>query len=121
MDKTKLGFISDAMLLMKTGNFERTAKLLESHLSDSDLKPSAKIGIMAWIADCYLKIGDQGRAARWLESAGKAALDCKDIPAQEKKRRALDAFERALGCYEIADDLKGMGRMASLKYGLIES
>ena len=109
------------MLLMKTSNFQRAATLLESHLSDQDLKPSAKVGIMAWISECYLKIGDQGKAARWLESAGRAALDCKDMPAQEKKRRALDAFERALGYYEIADDLKGMGRMASLKYGLIES
>ena len=103
---------------MKQRNFRESAKLFESHLNDSDLKPSAKIGIMAWIAECYLKAGDMGQAAKWSESAGKAALSCEDLPRHEKLRRALEEFDRAIGYYEAANDFGGMGRAASLKYGL---
>jgi hypothetical protein len=112
-----MGFVSEAMQLIKMNNFDAAAKILESHLNDSGLKPSAKVGLMSWISECYLKQDDRGNAAKWAEQAGRAALTCKDMPSDEKKRRAREEFERALSYYEAINDISGMGRLATLKYG----
>jgi hypothetical protein len=113
-----MGFVIEAMQLMKMNSFEAAAKMLEAHLNDTGLKPSAKVGLMSWISECYLKGEDRVQAAKWAELAGKAALSCKDIPSEERTRRAREEFERALGYYEAVNDITGMGRLASLKYGL---
>ncbi len=103
---------------MKMNNFGEAAKMLESHLNDQGLKPSAKIGILSWISECYQKMEDRAQAAKWAEEAGRAALACKELTEGEKVRRAREEFERALTYYEMINDVSGMGRMASLKYGL---
>lgn len=113
-----MGFVAEAMLLTKTNNFGAAAKLLESHVNDSALKQSSKIGLMSWIAECYLKSEEKAQAAKWYELAGRAALECKDIPRYEKIKRAKEEFEHAMTYYEAVNDFNGMGRMASMKYGL---
>ncbi len=113
-----MGFVSEAMLLMKMNSFEAAAKMLESHLNDAGLKSSAKVGIMSWISECYLKRNDKEQAAKWAEQAGKAALACTGMSIEEKTRRAREEFERALGYYEAINDVTGMGRLATLKYWL---
>jgi hypothetical protein len=113
-----MGFISEAMQLIKMNNFEAAANMLESHLNDPGIKPSAKVGIMSWISECYQKREDKLQAAKWSEKAGRAALACKDMSTEEKTRRAREEFERALGYFEAVNDVNGMGRLATLKYGL---
>ena len=113
-----MSFVSEAIQLMKMNNFGEAAKMLETHLNDQGIKPSAKIGMMSWISECYQKTEDRAQAARWAEQAGRAALACKDMPKGEKMKRAREEFERALSYYEAVNDVNGMGRMASLKYGL---
>lgn len=113
-----MGFVSEAIQLMKMNNFGEAAKMLESHLNDQGLKPSAKVGMMSWISECYQKLEDRVKAAKWAEQAGRAALACRDMPREEKVKRAREEFERALSYYETINDVNGMGRMASLKYGL---
>jgi hypothetical protein len=113
-----MGFVSEAMQLIKMNNFEAAAKMLESHLNDPGLKPSAKVGLMSWISECYHKREDKENAARWAEQAGRAALACKDMSSDERARRAREESERALSYYEAINDVSGMGRLASLKYGL---
>jgi hypothetical protein len=113
-----MGFVSEALQLMKMNNFADAAKLMEAHLNDSDLKPSAKVSIMSWISECYAKAEDRQSAGRWSEQAGRAALACQSIPRFEKMKKAREEFEVAMGHYEAVNDVKGMGRMASLKYGM---
>lgn len=116
-----MGFVSEALQLMKMNNYAEAAKLMEAHLNDADLKPSAKIGIMSWIAECYAKSDDRAQAGRWSEQAGRAALACQSIPKFEKMKKAREEFEIAMGHYEAVNDVKGMGRMASMKYGISSS
>jgi hypothetical protein len=116
-----MGFFSEAMLLIKMNKFDAAAKLMESHLDDRDLKPSARVGIMSWISECYAKADDRQRAAEWSEKSGRAALSCKDMPEQEKLKKAREEFETALAHYESINDVSGMGRIASLKYELYSS
>lgn len=106
------------MWLIKKNNYATAAKLLESHLNDSDLKQSAKIGIMAWIGECYMKARDHKQAGKWFESAGRAALDCKELMPWEKRKRAIEEFDQAITHYQAIDDLEGMGRVAVAKYSL---
>ena len=113
-----MGFVSEAMQLMKINNYAAAAKLMESHLSDSDIKASAKIGIMSWIAECYSKSDDRQAAAKWFEQAGRAALACETISSADRAHQAREEFERAMILYEAVNDVKGMGRMATMKYGL---
>jgi len=113
-----MGFVSEALQLMKMNNYSEAAKLMESHLSDLDLKPSAKVSIMSWISECYAKSDDRQSAGRWSEQAGRTALACQSIPKFEKMQKAREEFEIAMGHYEAVNDVKGMGRMASLKYGM---
>lgn len=114
----RLGFLSDALALMKMRQYLEAAKLMQSHLNDPDIIPSAKIGLMSWIGECYAKSENRHEAGHWYEEAGRAALACKTIPESEKMRKARDELEVALAHYEAINDLKGMGRVASLKYGL---
>jgi hypothetical protein len=113
-----LGFIAEAMWLLSRKKYIEAAKLLESHMNDQELKPSAKIGILSWIGECYLKAGNTAKAGTWFELAGKAALDCKDLPQSEKEQRAIVEFEQAISHYQAVDDMEGMSRVASLKYAL---
>jgi tetratricopeptide (TPR) repeat protein len=113
-----MSFISDAIQLMKTNNHGEAAKLLEAHLKDQGLKASARIGMMSWISECYQKLGNRAQAAKWAEQAGQAALSCNELSSVEKTKRAREEFERALNYYEAINDVKGMGRMAAMKYGL---
>jgi TolA-binding protein len=114
----RLGFLSDALALMKMRQYLEAAKLMQSHLNDHDIIPSAKIGLMSWIGECYAKAENKSEAGHWYEEAARAALACKTIPESEKIRKAKDELEVALAHYEAINDRKGMGRVASLKYGL---
>jgi hypothetical protein len=113
-----MGFVAEALFLMKSNKFSSAAKLLESHVNDQTIKPTAKIGIMAWIGECYLKSEDPGEAAMWFEKAGRSALACKDLSPGEKRKRAMLEIDQAITYYEAVDDVKGMGRMAALKYSM---
>jgi len=113
-----LSFMAEAMWLMKKNNYATAARILESHLRDSDLRPSAKIGIMAWIAECHLKAKDHGLAARWFKLAGSATLKCDELMPWEKKKRAIQEFDLALSHYEAIDDIDGISRVATLRYSL---
>lgn len=113
-----LSFIAEAMWLMKRNNHSSAAKLLESHANDSDIRPDAKIGLFAWIADCYTRVQDHRQAAKWFELAGKAALDASQLMPWEKRRRAISEFDEALRHYEAIDDIQGMSRVAAIRYSL---
>jgi hypothetical protein len=114
-----LGFVAESIFLMKRNQFGHAAKLLESHVNDPGIKPAARIGIMAWIGECYVKGENLQSAANWFEKAGRAALSCKDIEMDVRKKRAISELEQAIAYYEAVDDVSGMSRAATLKYSLL--
>jgi hypothetical protein len=114
-----LGFVAESIFLMKRNKFIPAAKLLESHVNNAGLKPAARIGIMAWIAECYVKAEDLQSAGKWYEMAGKTALSCKELAKEVREKRAILEFEQAITYYEAVDDVGGMSRAASLKYSLL--
>jgi hypothetical protein len=115
-----VGFIAESIFLMKRNKFTAAAKLLESHVNDQGLKPTGRIGIMAWIGECYVKDENVEAAARWYEMAGRAALACKELPQELREKRAIAEFDQAISYYEAVDDMSGMSRVASIKYSLVK-
>ena len=89
-----MGFISDALEQIRLGQYKSAAVILKENLQDAGLKPSAKIDLMEWIADCYSKDEEPGEATKWFENAAKALLESSDIPQIEKKRKAVKDIER---------------------------
>jgi tetratricopeptide (TPR) repeat protein len=116
-----MGFVAEAIWLIKIRRYQEAAKLLERHLSDADLKQSAKSGLMSWIGECYLKAEDRRNAGRWFEQASKAASESQDLEAGEKQSRILKELEEAMECYKSEDDISGIARIASLRDSLIKS
>ncbi len=113
-----MGFIAEALFLIKRNNFSSAAKLLQYHVNDAGLKPASRIGIMAWIGECYLKAENLESAANWFERAGNTALACRYIPQTEREKRAKSEFEQAINYYGAIDNIKGMARVAAIKYSL---
>jgi hypothetical protein len=114
-----MGFVAESIFLMKRNKFGPAAKLLEYHLNDAELKPAARIGIMAWIGECYVKAENLQTAAKWFELAGKTALTCDGLQKEDRKKRALSEFDQAIAYYEAVDDVPGMSRVAALKYAIL--
>jgi hypothetical protein len=114
-----MGFVAESIFLMKRNKFASAAKLLELHVNDAGLKPVARIGIMAWIGECYVKGEDLTKAGKWFEMAGKTALACNELSNEVREKRAASEFEQAITCYEAVDDVRGMSRAAALKYSLL--
>jgi hypothetical protein len=115
-----LGFVAESIFLMKRNEFVSAARLLESHVNDVGLKPASRIGIMAWIAECYVKAENLQNAGKWYEMAGRAALSCQELAREVREKRAISELEQAISYYEAVDDVKGMSRAASLKYSLLD-
>ncbi len=114
-----MGIIADALALMKVNQYASAAKLLEDHINDPGLKSSAKIGLMSWIGECYLKVEDRANAAKWYELAARQALRCKELSEYDREKRALLELDQALNYFEAVNDVPGMSRVANLKYSLI--
>ena len=75
-----MGFISDALEQIKLGQYKSAADILKDNLQDPGLKPSAKIDLMEWIADCYSKEEEPGEASKWFEMAAKAVWILQTCP-----------------------------------------
>ena len=114
-----MGFVAEALWLIKIKRYHDAAKLLEKHLTDQDLKQSSKSSLMSWIGECYLKAEDRKNAGRWYELASKAASESRDLPEAERQNRVLKELEEAMECYKAEDDISGIGRLASLRDSLI--
>ena len=114
-----MGFVADSLNLIRLNRYEAAAKLIERHLEDQEITRASKIGLMSWIGECYLRMEDRGRAARWFEAAGRSALSCTELSEVERERRAMLEFEQALSLFEAVSDLDGMKRVASAKYSLM--
>ena len=110
-----MGFVAEALWLIKIRRYHEAAKLLEMHLNDQDLKQSSKSSLMAWAAECYLKADDLRSAGRWFELASKAASESRDLPESERQSRVMKELEQAMECYRAEDDTEGIGRLALLK------
>jgi Tfp pilus assembly protein PilF len=115
-----LGFIAESIFLMKRNKFAEAAKLLEAHVNDPGLKPASRIGIMAWIGECYVKGEELQSAGNWFEKAGRAALSCQEMAKEVREKRAVSELDQAISYYEAVDDIKGMSRAATLKYSILK-
>lgn len=113
-----MGFIAEVLWQIKLGDYKSAANLLETHLGDTNLKTSSKVGLMEWMADCYSKCEETEVAAKWFEMAGQAAIDCRGFSEAEKRRKAAEYFERALECHKVCNNIQGIKRMAALKYSI---
>lgn len=117
----KMGFVGQALWLIKQRQFDSAAKMLEAHLNDKDLKHSSKSSIMSWIGECYFKSEDRSRAGKWYEMAGRTALESSELSDKERSERALREFEQAMDCYRFVDDIEGLGRLAYLRETVLAS
>ena len=116
-----MGFVEEALLLIKAGDHRAAAKILTEHVDDADLKKLARINVMEWIGESYSKCDEKDDAAVWFEKAGKAYLETKEIASFERKKKALQDFERALDCYKSDNNKNGIKRVSVLKYSLSNS
>jgi hypothetical protein len=113
-----LGFIADALTLIRQKQYESAAKALTEHVNDADIKATSRISLMEWIAECYSKTDNKHEAARWLESAAKSALACDDYSDYEKKRVAMRQLEQAIDYYYTENDTQGFKRVTALKHSM---
>ncbi|HVB12299.1 MAG TPA: hypothetical protein VNE86_04140 [Nitrososphaerales archaeon] len=113
-----MGFISDVLEQIKLGQYKSAAIILEENLQDPTLKPSAKIDIMEWIADCYSKAEEPGEASKWFENAARAILESPDIPQIERKRKAIKDIEKAVDCSKTPNDIERIKGLTKLKFSL---
>ena len=116
-----MGFVGQALWLIKQHQFDSAAKMLEAHLNDKDLKHSSKSSIMSWIGECYFKAEDRSKAGKWYEMAGRTALESSELSDKERSERALREFEQAMDCYRFVDDIEGLGRLAYLRETVLAS
>lgn len=114
-----MGFVVDALWLIKIKRYNQAAKIIEKHLSDQDLKQSSKSSLMSWVGECYLKAEDRKNAARWFELASRAASESRDLPETERQSRVIGELEQAMECCKAEDDIEGIGRLASLRDSLM--
>ena len=106
------------MAKIRLGDFKSAAGILIDNLGDPTLKPTAKIDLMEWIADCHSKAEDEVEAAKWFERAGKSWLESKDLSALERRTKALSDFSRAVEASKRGNDLEGIRRATRLKTSL---
>ncbi len=113
-----MGFISDALEQIRLKQYKSAALIIEQKVNDQSLKPSSRVELMEWTADCYAKGSEPEMAAEWFENAAKAALDARDIPETERKPKAVKNLERAIECLNAKDHLDEIKRLTKLKYSL---
>jgi hypothetical protein len=113
-----MGFISDALEQIKLKRYKSAATILEQNLNNQGLKPSARVELMEWTADCYSKEGEPEMASKWFESAARAALEARDIPQIERKPKAVKDVDRAIECLNAKNDLEEIKRLSKFKYSL---
>lgn len=115
-----MGFISEALWQIKQGEYKAAAKVLSENL-DKGLNPTSLVSLMEWIAECYLKCGEETEAATWFEKAGKAVLECPEMSDIEKSKKAIRELEKAIDCYKNANNVNEIKRVTLLKYSLTSS
>ncbi|MHB1869114.1 MAG: hypothetical protein ACYCPP_09245 [Nitrososphaerales archaeon] len=113
-----MGFISEALEQIKLGQYKSAAVILKENLRDPTLKASPKIDLMEWIADCYSKEEEPGKASKWFENAARAILESRDIPQIERKRKAIKDIEKAVDCSKTSNDIEEIKGLTKLKFSL---
>lgn len=113
-----MGFVSDALEQIRLKQYKSAASIIEQNLNNQGLKPSARVELMEWTADCYAKGSEPETAAKWFENAAKAALDARDIPETERKPKAIKNLDLAIECLNAKDNLDEIKRLTKLKYSL---
>jgi hypothetical protein len=113
-----LGYIADALNLIRSKQYESAAKALMDHVNDSDVGPSSRISIMEWIAECYTKTDNRAEAARWSETAARSAMDCEELSDYERRRIVLRQLEQAMELYYRENDTQAFKRVSALKHSV---
>jgi len=113
-----MGFVEEALLRIKAGDHKGAAIILTAHVDDPDLKKAARINVMEWIGESYFNCDEKTAAAQWFERAGNGIMELSDMALFERKKKALQDFERAMDCYKSLDDKPGIRRISVLKYSL---
>lgn len=67
-----------------------------------------------WIGRCFYQLEQFGEAGTWFEAAGRLVLAEPTTPMAAKAQNALAEYERALECYEKADDDESLTECSAL-------
>jgi len=91
-----MGGISHTLALAEAGEFDEALEVLMKELERSG--PPESEMVCEWIALCYARLGDMGRAAEWYEAAAMLVLSSDSPPLNRRGADALYFLESALEC-----------------------
>lgn len=94
----KMGQISRALALEQTGDYRSALSSLMRILDDVEASSEWE-SVAEWIADDYVKLGEDANAGLWYETAGQLTLASETSPIPRKVSQALFLVQRASDCY----------------------
>jgi tetratricopeptide (TPR) repeat protein len=104
-----MGGISHALALAEAGEFDEALEVLMKELERSGAPESEMV--CEWIALCYARLGEPGRAAEWYEAAAMLVLSSDSPPLSRRGADALYFLESALECHTRAGNGSARSRL----------
>jgi len=110
--------MQEIVVMIHNGEYGRAISSLEHDVKDETLTPQQRVECCRWLAECNLRLEENGEAGNWYVEAVRITLS---TPADNKAkaRAALPLCAKALEAFEKGGDAADVLVAARLKQYLI--
>lgn len=89
--------------MIHNGEYGRAIVSMEHDVKDERLTPQQRIEYCSWLAECNIRLEDQGEAGNWYVEAIRIILS-EQLDNRSKAKQALPLCAKALEAYEKGGD-----------------
>lgn len=110
--------LQEIVVMIHNGEYGRAISSLEHDVKDGSLTPQQRVEYCRWLAECNVRLEDQGEAGNWYVEAVRIILSSQS-DNRTKAKQALPLCAKALEAYEKGGDPADVLVAARLKQYLV--
>jgi len=110
--------LQEIVVMIHNGEYGRAISSLEHDVKDETLAPQQRVERCRWLAECNLRLEENGEAGNWYVEAVRLILSSQ-ADNKTKAKEALPLCARALEAYEKGGDPADVLVAARLKQYLV--
>jgi hypothetical protein len=110
--------MQEIVVMIHNGEYGRAISSLEHDVKDETLTPQQRVECCRWLAECNLRLEENGEAGNWYVEAVRIILSTQ-ADSKAKARDALPLCAKALEAYEKGGDAADVLVAARLKQYLV--
>ncbi len=110
--------LQDIVVMIHNGEYGRAISSMEHDVKDEALTPQQRVEYCRWLAECNIRLEEQGEAGNWYVEAVRIILS-EQTDGRSKAKEALPLCAKALEAYEKGGDPADVLVAARLKQYLV--